>query len=178
MWSDKLFPSKFLVGFSLYPKKRANAYANNDKHLVGTCEKVLVTSGYTDDAKNPWKPILKKSRLPCCLKTHRPKSDENCGRAKARSEEVRKSFRNKLWRTEKREPQATKILNSLALSHILYTVKNPPRRSFGYNSWQRAVVGTRIGADASYQPPGAVWTNQLPVLVVDRVVLHSSWSQP
>ena len=33
--------------------------------------------------------------------------------------------------------------------------KIPPRRVFGYNSLPRALFGTRVGGNGSYQLPGA-----------------------
>ena len=33
--------------------------------------------------------------------------------------------------------------------------ENPPRRVFGHISLPRALIGTRIGGNASYKPPGA-----------------------
>ena len=33
--------------------------------------------------------------------------------------------------------------------------KKSPPRDFGHNSRPRALIGTRIGGNASYQPPGA-----------------------
>ena len=39
--------------------------------------------------------------------------------------------------------------------YIPGTVKKSPPRVFGHNSLPRTLTGTRIGGNASYQPPGA-----------------------
>ena len=47
----------------------------------------------------------------------------------------------------------------------IYTVDsktNPPRRVLAHNSLSRALIGTRIGGNDSYQVPGAAYVLQAP----------------
>ena len=61
---------------------------------------------------------------------------------------------------------------------VPYSVpKKSPPRVFGHNSWPRALVGTRIGGNGSYQPPGALWTLQDPEKKLKTLVLEPDFLQ-